>query len=432
MDTVLDIQPQIPAADPQDGDGDGSSSDSQLGVEAQTQPQSEPTSHPFTTAGRLLVFSPLKIYVGITDDQPQIPTQSPNQPVFLSFDPLMQDNYLLYDKKWKTVPEELVVFGPEYETVESRKKAALELLWNGVLWIRQRKLLKREAFIKWTLERLRWEAKFLEREWFIRGNREIFPPDTHHRQQGPGGHPRARADGALPAAAQLDFSIHDFSFSAFFFSASSLSIGIHLYKTRDVDLKMAKNDVDDAKSQTKRSENTTRRAETPTGRPSASRPIDLGFPPALPRLPSRSSSAVQPVLATPQAGQTGSQHEHLDPCRAGRSNKRIKKKRSETARTMEEIGRRGLSAGPAALPATTDKCQREGLEADETDERLRALNTREHETASASEQSRPDRQLLYITSYAARSPAGGILRLLRRLLRRSAALPRLFFCLPRS
>ncbi|DAA79007.1 TPA_exp: Uncharacterized protein A8136_2792 [Trichophyton benhamiae CBS 112371] len=128
MGTVLDILPQIPAADPQDGDGDGSSSDSQLGVEAQTQPQPEPTSQLFT-AGRLLVFSPLK------------------------------DNYLLRDKKRRTVPEEFVVFGPEYETVESRKKAALELLWNG----------------------LRWEAKFLESEWFIRGNRgngEIFPPDT--------------------------------------------------------------------------------------------------------------------------------------------------------------------------------------------------------------------------------------------------------------
>lgn len=99
MGTVLDILPQIPAADPQDGDGDGSSSDSQLGVEAQTQPQPEPTSQLFT-AGRLLVFSPLKvrlnpsagwtfagklppfharasldppdrkIYVGITDGQP--------------------------------------------------------------------------------------------------------------------------------------------------------------------------------------------------------------------------------------------------------------------------------------------------------------------------------------------------------------------------
>ena len=207
MDTVLDIQPQIPAADPQDGDGDGCSSGSQLGVEAQTQPQPEPTSQPFS-AGRLLVFSPLKvrlnpsagwtftgelppfhprvnldppdvkIYVGVTDDQPQIPTHSPNQSVFLSFDPLMQDNYWLYDKQWRTVPEEFVVFGPEYETVESRKKAALKMLGNNVLWIRQRKLLKREAFIKWTLERLRWEAKFLEREWFIRGNREIFPPDT--------------------------------------------------------------------------------------------------------------------------------------------------------------------------------------------------------------------------------------------------------------
>lgn len=49
------------------------------------------------------------------------------------------------------------------------------------MWIRQRKLPKREAFIICTLERLRWEAKFLESEWFIRGNRgnrEIFPPDT--------------------------------------------------------------------------------------------------------------------------------------------------------------------------------------------------------------------------------------------------------------
>ncbi|EGD95228.1 hypothetical protein TESG_02718 [Trichophyton tonsurans CBS 112818] len=209
MDLVLDIPPQIPAADPQDGDGDCSSSDSQLDVEAQTQPQPqpEPTTQPFT-AGRLLIFSPLKVrlnpsagwtfdgelppfeprvnlhqpdrivYVGVTDDQPQLPTHSSNYPVFLSFDPLMQNNYRLYDARWKTVPEEFVVFGPEYATVESRKKAALELLGKSVSWISKWRLLKREAYIQWTLERLRWEAKFLEREWFIRGNREIFPPDT--------------------------------------------------------------------------------------------------------------------------------------------------------------------------------------------------------------------------------------------------------------
>lgn len=80
----------------------------------------------------------------------------------------------------------------------------------------------------------------------------------------------------------------------------------HLYKTRDVDLKRAKNDVDDAKRQTKRSKNTTRRAETPTGRPSASRPIDLGLPPALPRLPSlreaRRLSSLSSLSRAPPGG----------------------------------------------------------------------------------------------------------------------------------
>ncbi|EFR05128.1 hypothetical protein MGYG_08140 [Nannizzia gypsea CBS 118893] len=215
MDIESGNEPEIPAADPQDGDK--ASSDSVLQIEA--QPQTEPqttattatataTTQPFT-AGWLLVFSPLKVrlnpsegwtftgelpplapddgwpsppnsktYVGITDDQTPGAIIYPNQPVFLSFDSGQQHKYRLRNKQGLHVSEENVVFGPPYQTVTARTAVALMTAYSVRLWRERQGDLKRGEYLKWESKRLRWEAKFLEREWFIRGNREIFPPGT--------------------------------------------------------------------------------------------------------------------------------------------------------------------------------------------------------------------------------------------------------------
>lgn len=108
------------------------------------------------------------------------------------------------------------------------------------------------------------------------------------------------------------------------FFASSLCR--HLYKTRDVDLKRAKNDVDDAKA--RRNTAKPRRDELKRRLDAHRPPVQsISGPPSAPETAFENLVGCPACPGTPQAGQTGSQHEHLDPpCRAARSNKRIKKK----------------------------------------------------------------------------------------------------------